>query len=115
MMNRCQTLSFFGFNLILCPYTLGEDVTPAAARAALRSGDARRALLMALRLKGADGDGALVRDVLEGTPPDAVAGALQGFPAALLAPMLEALSHRVAVGPHAQLMLRWGGRSLPPG
>jgi len=32
---------------------------------------------------------------------------LQGFPAALLAPLLESLSLRVTVGPHAQLMLRW--------
>ena len=89
------------------PTDLGEDVTPAAARAALRTGDARRALLMALRLRGADGEGALLRDVLEGTPPDAVSGALQGFPAALLAPLLESLSQRVTKGPHAQLMLRW--------
>jgi periodic tryptophan protein 2 len=89
------------------PTDLGEDVTPAAARAALRAGDARRALLMALRLRGADGEGALIRDVLEGTPPDAVAGALQGFPAALLPPLLESLAQRVVGGPHAQLMLRW--------
>jgi len=59
------------------PTDLGEDVTPKAARAALKSGDARRALLMALRLRGAEAEGALLRDVLEGTPPDAVAGALQ--------------------------------------
>ena len=89
------------------PTDLGEDVTPAAARAALRAGDARRALLMALRLRGADGEGALIKDVLEGTPPDAVAGALQGFPAALLPPLLESLALRVAGGPHVQLMLRW--------
>jgi periodic tryptophan protein 2 len=89
------------------PTDLGEDVTPAAARAALKSGDARRALLMALRLRGADGEGALVRDVLEGTPPDAVSGALQGFPASLLPALLESLSQRVAGGPHVQLMLRW--------
>ena len=38
------------------PTDLGEDVTPAAARAALKSGDARRALLMALGSKGADGN-----------------------------------------------------------
>lgn len=36
-----------------------------------------------------------------------MAGALQGFPAALLAPLLVSLSLRVTAGPHAQLMLRW--------
>jgi periodic tryptophan protein 2 len=47
------------------PTDLGEDVTPKAARAALKAGDARRALLMALRLRGAEAEGALLRDVLE--------------------------------------------------
>ena len=45
------------------PTDLGEDVTPAAARSALKSGDYRRALLMALRLRGADADGSLTREV----------------------------------------------------
>ena len=36
------------------PTDLGEDVTPSAARFALRSGDSRTALLMALRLRGAE-------------------------------------------------------------
>ena len=89
------------------PTDLGEDVTPAAARRALRSGDARRALLMALRLRGADAAGSLIRDVLEGTPSDAVSAALRGFPPALLPPLIECLAQQVTGGPHAQLMLRW--------
>ena len=89
------------------PTDLGENVTPAAARLALREGDARRALLMALRLRGAEEDDALVAEVLEKTPLDAVADALRDFPAALFAPLLEAIARRVAHGPHAQLMLKW--------
>ena len=89
------------------PTDLGEDVTPAAARRALRSGDARRALLMALRLRGSDENESLTRDVLEGTPPDAISDALRGFPPALLAPLIESIAKRAADGPHAQLMLRW--------
>ena len=89
------------------PTDLGEDVTPAAARRALRHGDARVALLMALRLRGAEEDEALVREVLEKTPPDAVAGALRDFPPALLSPLIESIAARATRGPHAQLMLRW--------
>ena len=89
------------------PTDLGEDVTPAAARRALRSGDARRALLMALRLRGSDENESLTRDVLEGTPPGAILDALRGFPPALLAPLIESIAKRAADGPHAQLMLRW--------
>lgn len=89
------------------PTDLGENVTPSAARMALREGDARRALLMALRLRGAEDDDALVAETLEKTPVDAVADALRDFPAALFAPLLEAIARRVAAGPHAQLMLTW--------
>ena len=89
------------------PTDLGENVTPSAARMALREGDARRALLMALRLRGAEDDDALLAETLETTPVDAVADALRDFPAALFAPLLEAIARRVASGPHAQLMLTW--------
>ena len=89
------------------PTDLGENVTPSAARMALREGDARRALLMALRLRGAEDDDALLAETLETTPVDAVAAALRDFPAALFAPLLEAIARRVASGPHAQLMLTW--------
>jgi len=89
------------------PTDLGENVTPAAARAALREGDARRALLMALRLRGATEDDTLVAEVLERTKTDAVADALRDFPAALFAPLLEAIALRVTSGPHLQLMLTW--------
>ena len=89
------------------PTDLGENVTPSAARMALREGDARRALLMALRLRGAEDDDALLAETLEMTPVDAVADALRDFPAALFAPLLEAIARRVAAGPHAQLMLTW--------
>ena len=89
------------------PTDLGENVTPSAARMALREGDARRALLMALRLRGAEDDDALLAETLEMTPVDAVADALRDFPAALFAPLLEAIARRVAGGPHAQLMLTW--------
>ena len=89
------------------PTDLGENVTPSAARLALREGDARRALLMALRLRGAEEDDALAAEVLERTPADAVADALRDFPPALFAPLLEAIARRVASGPHAQLMLKW--------
>ena len=47
------------------PTDLGENVTPSAARMALREGDARRALLMALRLRGAEDDDALLAETLE--------------------------------------------------
>ena len=89
------------------PTDLVENVTPSAARMALREGDARRALLMALRLRGAEDDDALLAETLETTPVDAVADALRDFPAALFAPLLEAIARRVAAGPHAQLMLTW--------
>jgi len=89
------------------PTDLGEDVTPSAARRALRHGDARLALLMALRLKGADDDESLVAETLERVAPDAVASALRDFPTSLLAPLLESLAERVTKGPHAHLMLRW--------
>ena len=62
------------------PTDLGEDVTPSAARRALRHGDARLALLMSLRLKGADDDETLVAETLERVAPDAVASALRDFP-----------------------------------
>ena len=67
--------------------------------------DARRALLMALRLRGAEDDDALLAETPETTPVDAVAPTLRDFPAALFAPLLEAIARRVASGPHAQLML----------
>ena len=89
------------------PTDLGEDVTPSAARRALRHGDARLALLMALRLRGADDDETLLAETLESIAPDAVASALRDFPASLLAPLLEAIAERVTKGPHAHLMLRW--------
>jgi periodic tryptophan protein 2 len=89
------------------PTDLGEDVTPSAARRALRHGDARLALLMSLRLKGADDDESLVAETLERVAPDAVASALRDFPTSLLAPLLESLAERVTKGPHAHLMLRW--------
>ena len=62
---------------------------------------------MALRLRGAEDDDALLAETLETTPVDAVAAALRDFPAALFAPLLEAIARRVASGPHAQLMLTW--------
>ena len=89
------------------PTDPGEDVTPSAARRALRHGDARLALLMALRLRGADDDETLLAETLESIAPDAVASALRDFPASLLAPLLEAIAERVTKGPHAHLMLRW--------
>jgi len=89
------------------PTDLGEDVTPKAAREALREGDARRALLMALRLRGAEVDDALLSEILENTPTDAVADALRDFPTALFGALLEAIANRVTHGPHVQLMLRW--------
>ena len=51
------------------PTDLGENVTPSAARMALREGDARRALLMALRLRGAEDDDALLAETLGGRRP----------------------------------------------
>lgn len=89
------------------PTDLGENVTPSAARAALREGDARKALLMALRLRGAEDDDALVAEVLETTHTDAIVDALRDFPPALFTPLLEAIARRVTSGPHAQLMLKW--------
>jgi periodic tryptophan protein 2 len=89
------------------PTDLGEDVTPRAARLALKEGDARRALLMSLRLRGAETDDALVAEVLDSTPIDAVSGALREFPVSLVQALLEAITSRVQKGPHAQLMLRW--------
>ena len=89
------------------PTDLGEDVTPSACRQALKEGDTRKALLMSLRLRGAEEDDLLVAEVLEGVSMNAVVDALRDFPVALVSPLLEAIALRVQHGPHVQLMLRW--------
>ncbi len=85
------------------PADLGEDVTPAAALAALAAGAHARALLLALRLN----DAPLLRAALERTPPDAVRATAAAAPHAYLPRLLAALAEAAESSPHVEHVLRW--------
>jgi periodic tryptophan protein 2 len=85
------------------PSDLGEDVTPAAAHAALAAGAHARALLLSLRLN----DAPLLRAVLERTPPAALRAAVAAAPATYLARLLAALAEAAESSPHVEHVLAW--------
>ncbi|KXZ50608.1 hypothetical protein GPECTOR_15g291 [Gonium pectorale] len=90
--------------LVFDPTDLTEDLTPAAARAALAAGAHLRAALIALRL----GDAPLLKHVLMATPPGpAVAATAAGLPAAFVPAVLAALAEAAAEGPHLEFVLSW--------
>ncbi|GFR41863.1 hypothetical protein Agub_g2644, partial [Astrephomene gubernaculifera] len=89
--------------LLFDPTDLTEELTPAAAQAALASRSFLRALLIALRL----GDPALVRHVVLATPPAAVATTVAGVPAVFVPAVLSALAEYAADCPHLEFVLMW--------
>ncbi|KAG2492638.1 hypothetical protein HYH03_009054 [Edaphochlamys debaryana] len=85
------------------PTDLDTALTPAAARAALASGQPLRALLLALRL----GEPGLVRHVVLATPPAAVGAVAAGLPGAFVPTVLAALAEAAADCPHLEFLLGW--------
>jgi len=82
-------------SLVFDPFELGEDVTPAAARAALASGHFARGLLLALHLN----EGALIAQAAEAAPCGALPLVAGTIPLAFLSRLLEFVAARLAPGP----------------
>nr|ADF43197.1 UTP1m [Chlamydomonas reinhardtii] len=85
------------------PTDLTEDLTPAAAHAALAGGTPLRALTIALRL----GEPELVRHVILATPPRDVGTTAAGLPAMFVPTVLAALAEAAADCPHLEFLLGW--------
>ncbi len=85
------------------PGDLGEDVTPARARAALAAGNPVLAARLALRL----GDAGLLEASLLGTPPCDVAASARALPPECAAGVLAALASLLPRVPHAEHGLAW--------
>jgi periodic tryptophan protein 2 len=84
-------------SLVFDPFELGEDVTPAAARAALAAGHFARGLLLALHLN----EGALIAQAAEAPPAAALPLVAAAIPLAFLSRLLELVAARLAPGPAA--------------
>lgn len=82
-------------SLVFDPFELGEDVTPAAARAALASRHYARGLLLALHLN----EGGLIAEAAEAPPAPALALVAGTLPLAFLSRLLEFVAARLAPGP----------------
>jgi len=85
------------------PGDLGEDVTPARARAALAGGNPVLAARLALRL----GDAPLLEAALLGTPPSDVGAAARALPPECAPGVLAALAALLPRVPHAEHGLAW--------
>ncbi|KAK9915110.1 hypothetical protein WJX75_004822 [Coccomyxa subellipsoidea] len=85
------------------PTDLADDVTPQAARRAMREGAWLRALLVTLRLKDAE----LLRLVILGTPPQEVDMIAGSVPTAALTDVLAALAEYMTDCPHLEFLLKW--------
>lgn len=85
------------------PTELTEDLTPAAAHAALAAHAYPRALLIALRLK----DPHLQRHVLLSTPAQHMAAVTAAIPAAFVPQLLGAVAELMTDSPHVQFLLQW--------
>ena len=82
-------------SLVFDPFELGDDVTPAAARAALASRHYARGLLLALHLNEAG----LIREAVEAPPAGTVPLIAGTIPLAFLSRLLEFFAARLAPGP----------------
>jgi len=85
------------------PTDLTEDLTPAAAHAALAARAYPRALLIAMRL----GDGPLLRHALLSTPAASVAAVAAALPPAHVPALLAAVAQLLSESPHTQFLLQW--------
>lgn len=85
------------------PTDLGEHLTPAAARAAVKAGALLRAALIALRLN----DELLLCHVMLSVPPQQVRVVAEGIPRPLALQALRAVAALLSSSPHAEHSLSW--------
>ncbi|KAK3273321.1 U3 snoRNP protein [Cymbomonas tetramitiformis] len=86
------------------PTDLGEDVTPAKAKAALRDGQYTQALLLALRLN----EPSLVRRIMEGVPTAEIMAVTRALPVLYIPRVLSVLAECIEGSAHLGHTLRWG-------
>lgn len=92
------------------PYDLAVDVTPQAVSTAIRSGDAVKALALALRLA----EKTLVRAAYESVPLPSIRLAARNLPLRYALPLLRFIAAELEPGAsrHLELHLRWSGALL---
>ena len=92
------------------PYDLAADVTPQAVNAAIRSGEAVKALALALRLS----ETTLVRAAYEAIPLQSIRLAAKTLPLKYAVLLLRFIASELEPGAsrHLELHLRWSGALL---